>query len=147
MNQMSVIKTSARNQFKGKIAKVTLGAVNAEVILNVDGQDIVAIITNESAQNLGLKEGDEAYALIKASMVILAAADSGLKVSARNALAGTVKKIEKGAVNSEVVVALAGGQEIVAIITNHSVENLDLKDGGPVTALIKASQVIVAVAA
>jgi molybdopterin-binding protein len=67
------MKLSARNMLKGKIKKVTKGAVNAEVILELPGGiQVVSIITNSSADNLGLKEGKEAYAVIKASSVMIA---------------------------------------------------------------------------
>lgn len=68
-----------------------------------------------------------------------------MKLSARNLLKGTVKKIVVGAVNSEVVIELPGGAEIVSIITKESVESLELKVGKPVYAVIKASNVMVAV--
>jgi len=67
------MKISARNQLKGKIKKVTPGAVNSEVLLELaDGIEIISIITNSSVKNLGLKEGKEAYAIIKASNVMIA---------------------------------------------------------------------------
>jgi len=67
------MKLSARNVLKGKVKKVNHGAVNSEVILQLkDGVEIVSIITKSSAENLGLKEGKEVYAIIKASNVILA---------------------------------------------------------------------------
>ncbi|MDR1608919.1 MAG: TOBE domain-containing protein [Deltaproteobacteria bacterium] len=67
------LKTSARNQFAGKIKEVKTGAVNSEVIIDLpSGQSLAAIITNESATHLGLKAGVEAIALIKASHVIIA---------------------------------------------------------------------------
>ena len=144
---MSGIKTSARNMFEGKVRKVTLGAVNAEVSLDIGGQELTAVITNESAKNLGLVEGKAAFALIKASWVIITAGESGLKVSARNNLKGTVKKITTGAVNSEVSLDLGGGRELTAIITNTSCRNLALKEGGQAGALIKASHIILAVEA
>lgn len=144
---MSGIKTSARNMFEGKVKKVTPGAVNAEVILDIGGQDIVAIITNESAKSLGLAEGKDACALIKASWVVITAAQSGLKVSARNNLSGTVNKITPGAVNTEVSIDLGGGRGLTAIITNASCQALGLREGGQAGALIKASHVIIAVAA
>lgn len=68
-----------------------------------------------------------------------------MKVSTRNMLKGTVKKIEQGAVNSEVTIELPGGQEIVSIITKTSSENLELAIGKEVYAFIKASNVMVAV--
>ncbi|MCB0256299.1 MAG: TOBE domain-containing protein [Caldilineae bacterium] len=67
-----------------------------------------------------------------------------MKISARNVLAGTVKSITPGAVNSEVVVELPGGVEIVSIITKSSAENLDLAPGKQVYAVVKASNVMIA---
>jgi molybdopterin-binding protein len=65
-----------------------------------------------------------------------------VKLSARNILKGKVKSIKQGAVNSEVVVQLPGGLEIVSVITKTSVENLNLKEGKDVYAIIKATNVI-----
>ncbi len=67
-----------------------------------------------------------------------------MKTSARNHLAGKVKAITRGTVNSEVVVALNGGDELVAVITSHSVEGMRLVEGSDVYALIKSSFVILA---
>lgn len=67
------MKISARNVLKGKIVKVTPGAVNSEVILELPGGTLItSIITKESVESLGLKEGKEAYAVIKASNVMIA---------------------------------------------------------------------------
>ena len=67
------MKISARNVLKGKVVKVTPGAVNSEVIIELPGGTrITAIITRESVETLGLKEGKEAYAVIKASNVMIA---------------------------------------------------------------------------
>ena len=67
------MKISARNQLKGKIKNITKGAVNSEVTLELaGGLEIISIITNSSVKNLGLKEGKEAYAVIKASNVMIA---------------------------------------------------------------------------
>jgi molybdopterin-binding protein len=68
-----------------------------------------------------------------------------VKLSARNVLQGVVKKVTPGAVNSEVVVQLPGGQEIVSVITRASVESLGLAAGKPVYAVIKSSSVMLAV--
>lgn len=66
------MKTSARNALKGTIKKIDLGAVNAEVTLELPGgQEIVSIITISSVKSLGLKEGEEAFAVIKASNVMM----------------------------------------------------------------------------
>ena len=67
------MKLSARNLIKGKISKITMGAVNAEVELELaDRQVIVSIITINSVKRLGLEVGKEAYAMIKASSVMIA---------------------------------------------------------------------------
>ena len=68
-----------------------------------------------------------------------------MRISARNQLAGTVKHIAPGAVNSEVVVELPGGLQIVSVITKDSVERLGLAAGKKVTAVIKSSDVMIAV--
>jgi molybdate transport system regulatory protein len=70
------MKLSARNLLKGKVSKVTMGAVNAEVELEfADGQKIVSIITINSVKRLGLEVGKEACAMIKASSVMIATDD------------------------------------------------------------------------
>ncbi|MEJ2266665.1 MAG: molybdopterin-binding protein [Anaerolineales bacterium] len=67
------MKFSARNMLKGKVKQVTRGAVNSEVTIELPGGlEVVSIITNTSAENLGLEEGKEAYAVIKASNVMVA---------------------------------------------------------------------------
>ena len=67
-----------------------------------------------------------------------------MKISARNTLKGKVKQLVHGAVNSEVVVELPGGVEVVSIITKHSAESLGLAVGKEVYAVIKASNVMLA---
>ncbi len=67
-----------------------------------------------------------------------------MKISARNTLKGTVKKVEHGAVNSEVTLELPGGTEVVSIITKDSAERLNLAEGREVYAVIKASDVMIA---
>ncbi len=67
------MKISARNVLKSRIMKVTHGAVNSEVILQTSGgEEIVAIITRESAQIMELEVGKEVYAVVKASNVMIA---------------------------------------------------------------------------
>ncbi len=69
------MKISARNSLKGTVKKIDLGAVNAEVTLELaERQEIVSIITISSVKSLGLKEGEEAYAVIKASNVMMGTA-------------------------------------------------------------------------
>jgi molybdate transport system regulatory protein len=146
------MKTSARNQLYGTVASVKRGAVNDEVSLALPGgQMIVAVLTHESTETLGLAEGAAAFALIKASWVMLLVDETGgaggqrLKLSARNQLRGTVASVKRGAVNAEVSLALDGGTVVTAIITNESVDALALADGEPAIAAFKASSVILGV--
>ncbi len=139
------MKVSARNYLRGVVTAIKTGPVNAEVTLDLHGTPLVAIITQESVESLGLSIGSEAFALIKASFVILTTADGGLKTSARNRLCGTVERINTGAINSEVVLALDGGARLTAVITNDSAVELALTVGERACALIKAPHVILAV--
>jgi molybdopterin-binding protein len=67
-----------------------------------------------------------------------------MKISARNILKGNVKSIVNGPVSTEVTVRLSGGEEVVSIITRASAQNLELKEGKEVFAVIKASNVMIA---
>ncbi len=68
-----------------------------------------------------------------------------MKLSARNQLKGKVKSVEHGAVNSQVVIELQGGAEIVSIVTRASAEDLALEPGSDAYAVVKASNVMIAV--
>jgi molybdate transport system regulatory protein len=142
------MKISARNVFTGKISALVDGKVNAEVEITMAGGDrLVAIVTEGSVQSLGLALGKPVMAFVKAPWVIVLAGDAGVKFSARNQLAGTVESLSKGAVNSEVGIKLNGGTLVYAVVTNEAVLELGLKPGVPARALIKASHVVLGVAA
>ncbi|UCV24389.1 TOBE domain-containing protein [Ferribacterium limneticum] len=142
------MNVSARNVFKGKITALVDGAVNAEVEVTMPGGDkIVAIVTEGSVKSLGLAVGKEAVAYVKAPWVMLLAGPANVKFSARNQLAGKVGKLQKGAVNTEVAVALPGGTTVYSVVTNEAVMELGLKEGSEASALIKASHVILGIPA
>jgi molybdate transport system regulatory protein len=142
------MKTSARNQFLGKVTAIKHGAVNDEIELKINGgHNIVAVITHESTEELGLKVGSEAFALMKASSIIIVTDGGDAKFSARNQLSGTVSRLIAGAVNSDVVIELNGGGSIAAIITNDSCNSLGLAVGVKATGIFKASSVILGVPA
>jgi molybdopterin-binding protein len=65
------MELSARNQFKGTVKSVKHGTVMSEVVLDIGGQEIIAVITRYSAERLGLQEGGEAAAIIKATEVMI----------------------------------------------------------------------------
>jgi molybdate transport system regulatory protein len=96
---------------------------------------------------LGLHIGAEAFALVKSSSIILVSGGDGAHYSARNRLAGTIARVEQGAVNTEVVIELPGGGAVAAIVTRDSADAMGLAVGGQLTAMFKASSVIVGVPA
>ncbi|MDO9067223.1 MAG: TOBE domain-containing protein [Deltaproteobacteria bacterium] len=140
------MKVSARNTFSGTVTNIIKGAVNAEVIISLKGGvPLTAVVTNGAIDNLGLKVGAEAYAIIKASSVIIGTDLHDAKVSARNIFCGTIAKIIEGPVNTEVDVEIGGGNTVSAVITHGSSTRLELKVGGHACALFKASSVIIGV--
>jgi molybdate transport system regulatory protein len=140
------MKTSARNALRGVVQTITDGAVNAEVVLRIgETAEIVALVTRQSVQDLGLVPGATAVALINAGFVILAMPDEGLRTSARNSLKGVIIEIQAGAINDEITLDLDLGKTLTATVTSESVTRLGLGVGQPVVALIKASHVILAV--
>jgi molybdate transport system regulatory protein len=140
------MKISARNVLPGTVTGVTKGAVNAEIVLSLRGSEtIVAVITNPSVDRLGLRSGIEASAIIKATDVMVGKGLENARLSARNIIAGKVAELNAGAVNSEVGIQLPGGTMLVASITKESVQALNLKQGDAVSAVVKASHVMVGV--
>ena len=138
------MKTSARNQFFGRVSHIHSGSVNDEIEIELTGGDkLVAIITQTSTEHLGLAVGVEVFALIKASSVLLMTDLSHSKVSARNVLSGEISDIKTGQVNSEISIKLPGGDTVVAVITNESAQRLELQTGKAVSAVIKASNIII----
>jgi molybdate transport system regulatory protein len=145
LRRMSM-KTSARNQFAGTVKAVQVGPVSAEVTLSLKaGGEIHATLTSAAAERLKLKKGKEALALVKASAIVLVTDFAGWQLSARNQWAGTVSRIDQGAVSSLVVLTLPGGAHVSASVTNESVVELGLQVGAPATAVFKAYAVMVAV--
>jgi molybdate transport system regulatory protein len=139
------MKTSARNALRGRVARIVVGEVSAEVTLDIGaGAQIASVITERSMEDLGLAVGGPAIALIKSSFIVLAKGE-GLRTSARNQIPGVVARREDGAVNCEVVLDIGGGKTLAATITLESARALEIAVGDAVSALIKAPHVILAV--
>ena len=138
------MKISARNQIQAKVVSVDQGAVNSKITLRApQGTEVSAIITNESVALLELAEGDTVTAFFKASHVLISTG-AVPNISARNKLWGKVETIIVGAVNVELVIRLANGDTIWSIITNDALDDLKIAEGAEVTAIIKASDVMIA---
>lgn len=143
----TAMKTTARNQFSGHISAVRPGPSTWQVRLALagGGPEISASLTAEAAEELGVAVGQQALALVKASEVVLVSDFAGYRLSARNQLAGSIARIERGAVSSLVGLMLPGGNTVTASVTNDAVGALGLAAGQPATACFKAYAVMLAV--
>jgi len=141
------LKVSARNVLAGTITEIARGAVNALVSLQLkSGASLSATITNASLDFLGLRIGLDAYAIIKASSVMLGTDLHDSRISASNLLCGAISKIIEGPVNTEVELDLGGGTTLSSVITHDSAQELGLKEGHHACALFSASSIILGVA-
>lgn len=138
--------TSARNRFEGRVTKVISGAVNDEVVVRLaTGEEIVSIVTRESTQKLGLREGRDVLALVKASFVILLADADDYLFSTRNVFPCTVTEVRKGQVAAEIDMETESGLSLTSTITVVSAGKMNLARGSKVSCAIKAPHVILAV--
>lgn len=139
------MRTSARNQFACTVSGLREGEVDYEVYLRLDrAHELVAVITRDSAEQLGIEIGMDVVALVKASAVLLLT-DEGLRTSARNHLWGTVERVVDGPVNAEVTLSLSGGKTVTAVVTRESVGSLGIELGQRACAIFKSSSVILSV--
>ncbi|MFC7304084.1 molybdopterin-binding protein [Streptomyces monticola] len=136
---------SVRNQLPATVTAVNVGQAMATVKARLaGGQDITAAITADAVRDLGITEGTEVRVLVKSTEVSLAtAAVDGISI--RNQLAGTVTSLAKGPAMATVKVGVEGGQ-LTAAITRESAEDLQLAEGARVVALIKSTEVALALA-
>jgi molybdate transport system regulatory protein len=145
------VALSIRNQFPGSVAAVLLGGVMSTVKVRLDGGapdsglEITAAVTAEAARELGLAEGVSVLVLFKSTEVAVATGPVP-HLSIRNQIPGTVAGVEHGAVMTTVKIAVAGGGTLTAAITRDAAEDLDLTEGTDVTALVKSTEVSIALA-
>ena len=138
------MKISARNQLKGTVKNINEGAVNGIVTLEIaGGEEISATISMSSIKELGLEAGKEAYAIIKSTEVMIA--DGAQKLSARNQLAGRVVGVEEGAVNGIVKVEIAPDAVVSSTISMTAIKELKVAVGKDVTAVAKATSVMIGI--
>ncbi len=149
MNLMQRIsmRLSAKNVFYGTVSSIKVENLLAEVCLELKSKHrIYSMITAESVETLGLESGEAAYAVIKASSVLIASDLLQGRFSARNLLHGRVVSIRTDMLMGEVVLDIGGGDTVVATVTSGGVLNLDIKEGDQACAVIDATQVIIGVA-
>ena len=139
------MRISARNVWLGNVKSIDAGIVNSVVTVALKGKDtIVSVITNSSVERLELESGKEVLAIVKAPDVLLSHDINPETISASNILTGPISRIVPGKVNDEVTVEIDGGNTVTSILTSNSVKRLGLEPGSEVSAVIKASNVLLA---
>lgn len=142
------MKISARNTFSGVISAIVDGTVNMEVEVAISADTrLIAIVTRESVDSLGLCVGKPVFACVKAPWVALVNQTQEHTLSSRNQFSGRVRSLSRASVNTEVAIELADGTLIHSVITHEAAMELGLKADSPATALIKASDIILGVTA
>jgi molybdate transport system regulatory protein len=138
------VRLSIRNQFPGTVTAVAVGEVMSTVKVRLDGgQEVTAAITAEAVRDLGLAEGGAVQVLIKSTEVAVAMGAVGA-ISIRNRIPGVVAAVEHGVVMTTVKITLDSGAVLTAAITRDGAEDLDLAEGDAVTALVKSTEVSLA---
>src|SRR5262245_5504791 len=140
------MRVSVRNKLAGEVVAVDRGEVMGTVRTRLPGgQELIAAITLEAIDDLGLAEGSAVQVLVNSTEVAVATGALA-HISIRNQIPGTVTEVDHGAVMTTVKIAIRNGDQLTAAITRDGAEDLALAKGDAVTALVKATEVIIAAA-
>ena len=143
MEQESGRKTSARNSFFGKVQSLIKGEVQTLVQLaTLDGGMLSAIVTNTSAEQLGLKPGRLLSAEVKAPWLVLERHDAKGCNSLENRRDGVIVRIKAGVVNTECAVRIADGAQLCAVVSSPVFAELRLNEGDPARVMFSSYAVI-----
>lgn len=143
MEKESSRKTSARNTFFGKIQNICKGDIQARIdLMTIEGFPITTIITNDSVERLGLRQGGLLTAEVKAPWVYLQSSDTEPVCSADNRIKGVLEKITRGKINTECIVRVSDTTELCAIISTRSCRKLGLKAGNEIWAFFNCFSVV-----
>jgi molybdate transport system regulatory protein len=133
---------SARNQISGRVSDIQSGSAMSVVTIAAHGQQLISAITNQAVQELGLKPNDSVLALIKSTETLLMKGNaSSVKISARNKITGRVTEIQKGNAMGSVTINTESGK-LTSAITRQAIDEMEMQIGEQVTALIKATEVV-----
>jgi molybdate transport system regulatory protein len=143
MERESGKKSSARNTFFGKVHSLRTGEIQTLVqITTLDGGLLTTMVTNASAERLGIKPGRLLSAEVKAPWLVLERRDAKGRNNLENHWEGSITRIQTGAINTECVVSIAGGAELCAVVSSPGFAALQLKEGDPVRVLFSCYAVI-----
>ncbi len=125
---------STKNRLTGRILDIKKGTVTAELPLDVGGgRRIVAVVARSAAEEMRLAVGEQVTACIREGDVLLL---KGGALSIRNRFAGTITNLRPGTVTTEITVRTQGG-DIHALLARSVAEDMALKDGDDVEALLR----------
>lgn len=145
LRRMSM-RTSAQNSLFGVVAALQKDAVQAEVTLQLkSGQQVVSLITAGSVASLDLAIGKSAYAVIKASTILLSDQREQVPISSRNQLMGTIVQIKSATLMSEVSLDIGDGDTLCATVSTAGLQTLNVQVGDKVCAAIQETNVIIGV--
>lgn len=137
------MKISARNQLSGKIISIEKAKVSGIVKLRIGNNTISSTISQAAIEELGLTEGVEATAIIKATEVMVCT--DAAQASARDKLSGKIVSLTEGAVNGVVKIDIGSGLIVTSIIPMETVKELCLKEDMYAIAAIKATSVMIGI--
>ena len=138
------MKISARNQLQGVVHFLDEGTIDTSVYVRLQsGYTLVSIITNEAVADLKLEMGDDVIVFFKSSSVLIMT-EISLGISARNKFQGKIEKIKHAEVTAQIVVDIGNNEKIVSTITQDAAELLELQTDKNVSAIIKATDVMIA---
>ena len=139
-------KISARNVFQAEVVKIEAGPVDVEVALRLSDQlPLHAIVTNDALEELDLKPGRRALALVKSSFVELSRVDAP-PLYERNRLVGRITRRIDAAPRSEFMLDIGGGKSLTAVISHARAQTLGLVEGDEAAAQFAPENVILAIA-
>lgn len=143
--QYANAQTTASNQFVGTIVDIQNDDLNCEVSLQLSGGErLTVLITSISCQQLNLKLGDQVFALIPATHIVLTHTEDNSQLSCRNRLNGHISRWLESDTETLITLALSGGNSLKAVLTNETGDSFPLQRGLPLIASFKASAVILA---
>ena len=132
---------SARNKLQGRVSSIKSGEAMCLVTLDAQGTKVVAAVTNQGVEELNLKPNDQVTAVIKSTEVMLMKGGGQVMLSARNRFTGQIESIQKGEAMGLVTVKTEQFH-LGAAITREAIDEMGLKQGDQVTAVVKATEVM-----
>ncbi|GAB2198978.1 TOBE domain-containing protein [Sessilibacter sp. MAH4] len=142
----SPTRFSVVNQLRGRVAVISLGEVNVEIVVLLSGQEtLVATVGLSAFESMNLQLNSRVIVLVKENSILISNPESCSLLSTRNTLAGTVIDIKYGLINNEIALQTDSGIKLLASISHEELSEFDCKMGDQVCANFKANDVILVI--